>query len=152
VPWEIWAGKFNLWYDAGHKYLGHLFHKRFFVERSSTIDWFCLPPPTNLEMIASKWACFKKTNKYFYSKKNDTGYHIACVLARTAIYYSFFTIFKLRSTTEQMPALVYFYIFRLLCLQRYAPCLFRSLFCKPHSSSRILRFCNYYPLRFPEMR
>jgi hypothetical protein len=37
-------------------------------------------PPPNLEMIASKQACFNKTNKYFQIKKNDAGYHLACAL------------------------------------------------------------------------
>jgi hypothetical protein len=34
-----------------------------------------------LETIASKQACFIKTNKYFHINKNDAGYHKAHMLA-----------------------------------------------------------------------
>jgi hypothetical protein len=37
-----------------------------------------------------------KTSQYFHIKKNDTGH-----------FYAFLTIYKLRSTTEQMAALVF---------------------------------------------
>jgi hypothetical protein len=53
-----------------------------------------------------------KTNKYFHIKKNNTGYHKALSRARTRVHavqvinFAFFAIFKLRSTTERMPALV----------------------------------------------
>jgi hypothetical protein len=45
-----------------------------FVERSSTKKCYHRPPPKKMETIASKLACFYKTNKYFHTKKNDTGY------------------------------------------------------------------------------
>jgi hypothetical protein len=42
--------------------------------------------------------CFiKQSNIFIYVKKNDEKGYLLCI----------FTIFKLRSTTEQMPALVY---------------------------------------------
>jgi hypothetical protein len=52
-----------------------------------------------------------KTNKYFHINKNDTGYHKALSLSLSLMHEHNFTflkmIFKLRSTIEQMPALVY---------------------------------------------
>jgi hypothetical protein len=67
----------------------YLFYKIhiIFVERSSSIERYCQPPPPKkkLEIIVSKLACFYKTNKYFHTKKNDTGYYVIpqCALAYT---------------------------------------------------------------------
>jgi hypothetical protein len=40
-----------------------------FVEQSSTIELYCQPPPPNLEMIASKQACFIKQTNIFIERK-----------------------------------------------------------------------------------
>jgi hypothetical protein len=40
-----------------------------------------ITPPPNLEMIASKQACFLKRNKYFHINKNDTGFNKALSLS-----------------------------------------------------------------------
>jgi hypothetical protein len=53
---------------------------------------------------ASKQCLLYKTNKYFHINKNNTGYHKACF---SKILQFFKIIFKLCSTTEQMPALVF---------------------------------------------
>jgi hypothetical protein len=61
-----------------------------FVERSSTKECYCQPPPPNLETIVSKLACFIKQTNIFIRRKTirattkrslscarSTGYHKA---------------------------------------------------------------------------
>jgi hypothetical protein len=45
-----------------------------FVERSSTIERYCQPPPQKkIGYDCKKSSLFKKTNKFFITKKNDAG-------------------------------------------------------------------------------
>jgi hypothetical protein len=64
-----------------------------FVERRSTIECYCQPPPPQYGNNCMQASLIYKTSQYFHIKKNDTGY-LLCI----------FAIFKLRSTTEQMPS------------------------------------------------
>jgi hypothetical protein len=60
----------------------------------STIECYCQPPATKFGSNCKQAILFYKTSQYFQIKKNNIGY-LLCI----------FTIFKLLSTTEQMPAL-----------------------------------------------
>jgi hypothetical protein len=73
--------------------------KSFFVKQSSTKECYCQPPP-NLETIVSRvYTCAYARAIYFF-KHNFSP--------TRAYKRQNFIIFKLRSTTEQMSALVYF--------------------------------------------
>jgi hypothetical protein len=77
-----------------------------FVERSSTKECTCQPPPPHTQ-IRKQMQTFKRVRSIlqFYIKFYSAAMQFY-------IFYKF-TIFKLRSTTEQMPALVF--------LQSYHP-------------------------------